>query len=525
MENKTQYLLMTDDDLDEFIVFLRKNKYYFLKFDKQMTKEQFIDIQKKRGYMFSVVTKNKGKIVAHIAAYRGGGQKICKDHQVFLSTMIIDKGYRNAMFSIPSMYSYIMQELAKLGYTDILCECGESNMASLRMVRKFGGIMLDADTEMYHNYLLHNYLLGISHLSGPELIETTKESFSFLPVIKKQLAVQAYPVIENRYVWQDFHFNKHEVSACINIYTGYVCGLKIDKMFHIIPKGEQYEITYYPCGKKDVELITWKGDCQQTRKLLVAEQEEHISIPINGEFDRIQWINHNNGMNFVLYPGMDKEEPAQYIDKWTNDIWYECNNGKLRFFQGENAKICEMIPSFTYPYNIGYLQPEEKELDIRQEENSYIVTQQTDSYILKRRYQIDGEKMKISTKVRLLKDILLEPLYNIFMEDLSYNCQIHLQSGEVVEKDFNFARDNAKANEEAIFVDFRKEPYSKELVDYIVVKFDSVEYKIEIQKSCRCFHQYNYVGIVPIADWEEEKKRGLENEEFIDLGDIYISRM
>lgn len=525
MENNTQYMIMTDEDLDEFIVFLRKNQYYFLKHDIGMKKEQFVDLQKKRGYMFSVVTKNKGKIVAHIAAYRGGGQKICKKHQVFLSTMVIDKGYRNAMFSIPFMYSYMMQELTGMGYTDILCECGESNMTSLRMIRKFGGIMLDAKTEMYHNYLMHNYLLGIGHLSGPELIETTSESFSFLPVIKRQFAVQGCPVVENRYIWQDFHFNKNEVSVCINIHTGYVCGLKIHEMLSIIPSGNSFDITYFPCGKENVELIIWKDEKRQSERVLSTKKEDYLRIKIDGSFNKIQWINHNNGMNFVLYPAMDKTAPEVTFVKLADDLWFEKSTGKLRFFQENEAKICEMLPSFTYPYNIGYLQPEERTISIEKEQYEYVITQQTDTFVLKRRYHQEGTGMKISTQVKFFEDAHFEPLFNIFMEDLSYHCEIHLLNGEIVEKESDFARDNATGNEEVIFADFRKEPYSKEPIAYILLHYNSVDIKIEMQKRCRCFHQYNYIGIVPIAGWNEEKIRCLETGEFINLGDIYISKI
>ncbi len=520
-----QYTIMTEEDLDEFIAFLKKNQYYLLKLDSEMTKEEFIDVQKKRGFLFSVVTKQEGKIVAHIAAYQGGGQKICKPHQVFLSTMIIDKEYRNAMYSIPVMYFYMMQRLQELGYTDILCECGEENMTSLRMIRQFGGIMLDSKIEMYHNYLLHNYLLGISYLSGPELIKTMKEDISFLPVIKRQFAVQEYPVEQGRYVWQDFYFKEDEVSVCINIHSGYVCGLKIEKMFSIIPVDSNYEITYYPCGKKEVELITWKENNQVSKQLLNTDKEEQIKISIDGSFDKIQWINHNNEMNFFLYPNKDIEACEASWEEWKKDLWFEKSSGKLRFSQGEEMRLCEMLPGFTYPYNIGYLQPEEKRLKVEQKDDSYIVTNQTDSYIMKRTYQIEESRVKISTHIMLLEDILLDPIYNVFMEDLSYQCEIHLQNGESVEKEFNFARDNATGNEEVIFMDFRREAYSKQEVSYILLRYGSLELKVEMQKPCRCFHQYNYIGIIPEADWNEEKARCLETGEFIDIGDIYISRV
>jgi hypothetical protein len=439
--------------------------------------------------------------------------------------MVIDKKYRNALFSVPAMYAFMLGKLAAYGYTDIVCECNEHNSSSMRMIRKFGGVMLDAKTEMYHNYLLHNYLLGIIRLSESDLLENSRESFSWFPVIKRQFTVQASKVLDSRYIWQDFDYKKCKISVLINIHTGCVCGLDIQGMVSIVPTNGKYEIRYAPCGKKDTRLLLFTEDGEIQEKMLNTTVEQKIEIAIDNSLEKIQWINDNNDMNFVMYPKMDQKEKKAEFMNWLETLKYERDTGKLRFLQDEKAKICEMWPCFTYPYNLGYLNPEIKDLEIRTEKGGYFVTYQTENYIIQRKYYLGNQEVRISTEIKLQDVDVFEPIFNLFMEDLNYQCEIYFEQYETVRKNFDFARDNATGNEEVIFADFRKEEYSRKAFSSIHLCYDSVTYKIETNKACRCFHQYNYIGIIPLWDFNDEKNKCIASGEYINLGDIYISKM
>ena len=206
------------------------------------------------------------------------------------------------------------------------------------------------------------------------------------------------------------------------------------------------------------------------------------------------------------------------------DLLLDKQTGYLRFLDGESPLFVEMWTCLTRPLLLGYLVPKKINLDVEQLENNKLkITEQKGGYSLHREYTFEEDKVTIHSYADVIEKTIIEPVYNIAMDNLDYECTIITEDATVVKK-FNVRRDKKFSNEEIIHEYFGKESYTESPVKEVLLAFGDKKYRITTEEKMYCFQQFNYVGFKFVKPSEFLNEDVIKENALIELGTMVIER-
>ncbi|MDR2024147.1 MAG: hypothetical protein LBQ71_13100 [Hungatella sp.] len=531
MEQKTRYVFYQNEDIPELVAMLKKNNFYLARLCPSITPEKFEEVQVKRGLLFAGIARNDGDIIAYMAVYKNGCLKIAKQNQVYISSMLIDCKFHKSLYTLMDLYSLVMSEILKRGYTDIVAEVNENNLSSLFLLRKFGFILMNNKPDLYENLVLHNYAYGISKfIAENESGELNiSRALSCFPVVNKRLAKSEDPVCYDKYIEQNYKCREREMCILINIHTGYACGIEMHHILKVYPvnsRKKMYLIENRLNIRQSVKIF------QYCRKKMIYFQE----ITLNTE-DQVEWKIMDKTDKFIItgvelkfsicfYPkeDMEKDQKEDRIN-FDETRRLDCRTGIFQLYHGTGMFFKEMWPCVTYPYLVGHLVPKHYELNHGIFKNGKCETEEiTEQFILNRIYCVEKNKVSISTRMILKnKEIKIDPLFHIMLDDLQYRCQFTTEKS-FVEKRFN-SEDKIFCNEEVIYEDFLKENYTTERLKEIKIQAGKNVYQIYMEKPAACFYQFNYIGFKVYKQSDYYKDGWKAENGRIDFGTITIEKL
>lgn len=530
MKEKIQYVFYEEKDTEKLLEMLKRNKFYLARLKPTITVEEFLEVQRKRGFLFAGVAKVGEEVISYMAVYHNGCLKIAKSNQVYISSMLIDREYQRALFTLMDLYSVVMSEILRRGYTDVVAEVNYTNLQSLFLLRKFGFILMNNKEDLYENLVLHNYIFGLIKLAGVDNITdlNVNNTVSYLPLINKKAAKEEDQVYYGKYIEQKYKCLTGKMTVLINIHTGYACGIEFENViraYTVNGESGHYMIT----NKKNSNLVL-RYERTENGKVIKEEMQlasaEERELVLGTEVEKIALFGEDLEFPIHLYPREDVsgEEEERTVAFNENQKLY-LNTGFLEIYEDEKLKMQEMWPCITYPYLVGNLIPKMYNLTCEnRSDGEVVVTEETEQFTLIRVYQAGQGGMRIHTYAKLKDEtMLVDPIFHFMLGDLTYECRITTAEQEVVKK--YDPEDKVFCNEEVIYQDFIEEPFTKELLQEIGITYADKKYKITMDKPGTCFYQFNYIGIKVCkqsAEWENGWKI---KDSVVDFGTITLEEV
>ena len=492
---KITYSFYTDDDAEQIAALMLRNKFFMGKYDPELNAERFIRYQTQKGFVFGVVGHADGRVVSYVAAYRLGGQHVCKEKQIILSAIIIDKNYRAAVFSIADMFSIVMKEISARGYREMIAEVSKSNTPSLLMMRKTGFLLFDDQTTVHDEIILHNYMPAIIRsIRTTEVLDN-----DIIPEVIKPLGrfslLQKTDIDANGCFPSQWRANNCDFTFTIERETASVVGVLAKNLF---------EITQNPKRKNDFTYKMLK-DGQAEAEVIFMRGEEELAIKkMNCKVNELVKISAPHGCTSVVFQIAKETCPycfdilptARKVDttkKYQNLFSLDQMSGYLTVLDEGTPLLSEMWPCFTYPYLEGILAPNcEKNMQFRNlGKNRFSLCCETNGTKIDRTYDLSTQNTaKIRTVVHAQQE--LQPLFHFGFLDDRFSYTITLESGEKVEG--KFSRNDALFAE-LTFEDFWHEAHSSELVKEIQIQFSDRICNIQAEQPLRCFLRRNYLRL------------------------------
>lgn len=513
-------------DVESIVNLLKRNRFYLGYLDPYLDVNKYLEYQERRGFQFAVVARADNKVVGHIALYLNGNQGVAQENEVYLSSAIIDTSYQRMMPSIGELYMLAMEEVMKRKYKVVICDTNKNNTASLYILRRLGGILLNAEPNMYNNYVVRIYTPIILETLGKKSIkEAVDEYGSFFEIthsLDKKKAKQQTELIEGKYVEQTYHLKEYLIEFFINIENQNMGKVYIRNYIQIellqndsilfIKSYQSLEIAISFYGKTNyvnTEQISLKEDGMY--KIHILEKVKRIHI----EFSVLT-------ISLEIYPRPIQKEERMLICR--QDKVFELDNGYLRFYKDGNPLFVEMWPCLTRPLLFGYLIP--RKVNLKQEKienNKYIVLEVKQAYIIHREYLFEPNKVKIHSYADIIEKTIIEPIFHIAFDNLKYKCSI-ITNNEIVNKKYDAINDRKYCNEEIIYEYFGKESYVENVMQEVLLTFENEEYRITTKENMYCFHQYNYIGFSFIKPSKILEKHIIKENVKVELGTIVIER-
>ena len=526
--SKISYEFYSETDAEAVAALMRSNQFWIGKYDENLTGEKFIDYQRRKGTIFGIVGKKDGKVVSYVAAYKTGGQKVANRNQAYICALIIDKKYRMSVFSINDMFSLLIKELITQGYNDLICEVAKDNFASFYMMRKCGFVIIDENPTMYGDYVLHNYLPGVIKLADRLEYADSEALPEIMQKLDKKNLYRAEKIIDSRFIHIECRAKKEEYSLYIDTLSGNIAGVNMYT--------EKFKI--WPCDK-DLKAYTFDNDNDDGKKVTVAylangailetqeHCENHFTLQIPENVEKVSFQIEGDDDKYTYFIGEMREEGryafAQKSISLNSFFWEE----KSAFLscastQEHSSLFKEMWPHVCAPYIEGIFRPNyEKNVSIESAgENKLTVTEKTADYILTRQYKACGNKIEISSTVKMLSKKPVQPMFHFALYDLSYNMNILLEDKTTCNRKYD-PEDGHCTTEEMIFLNFLKHSYSEKNFKQIDISFggtDNSVYRIKTNKPAKCFCQLNYLGI-------EYSRKLYKGKTEIDFGTITVERI
>lgn len=520
MNKEVRYEVYQESDAPKVVELLRKNKFYFSKFDDDLTVEKFLELQKRRGLICAIVAKKGDEIIAHVAAYHNGGQRIAAKNQVVISSLLIDESYRIVLRSVINLYTSIAREIIKMGYTEILAEVAHDNRASLYALRKCNFVLFDDSIDNYGNYVLHNYIPGIVMFTQSDKEISLKSLSRYISVIDKKNLIQKEEIVYGNYIDHIYNSPYGKMKLLININNGLVAGVELFDKLNIYPateKGTYYEIKGISNEAQLLEITSIYKDNKISKESLIVEGNKIKKIDINELKElKIKVSDIGLNLNFRVKDALI-EKFEEVCESDLDEAILNEEIGFLEYRKKDKVKIKEMWPFITDPFIDGMVIPnKEKGLMVTEKDDKHIAVKETrkDCEIV-RVYKKEDGFISINTKVNLEDAAEMYPVFHFGLDDIKFKCYVETSLG-ITEKKFD-PMDTYRATEELLYVDFNNEDYSKEYFDKIIVKYKDIKYEITTERKAKCFIHFNYIGIVYDNYIYKNKKN-------IDFGDITIKK-
>ncbi len=508
-------------DTQSVVDLMKRNQFGLTKFDRDLTKDKFIDYQHKKGTLFAVVGKKDGEVISYVAAYQTGAQKVMHANQVYVGRLIIDKKYRLNLFSVKDMFGLVIEELVNRGYNDLVCKIAKENLASFYMMRKLGFVILDEERTLFGFYVLHNYLISAGKLfNRKDYINRDNLAYG-MQKLNKQHLYQTEKLIDGRFIHIDCKSSIRNYFLCIDTFSGNIAGLELkEAKIKIWPTDTSFQSYCFEDENKvrkncviefvDKEQKTIIKRMNQSHEMLkLSDSIDTMTLKIEGDVDTYTFR-----IDEMRTFSKSKEEPHKIqMDSFS----FEKESGFLGFYSG----FKEMWPHICAPYIEGIIGPNRnKKLRIEKRNQSLFVKEEKEDYTLYREYVAEKNKIEIKTNVIKQSNQKVQPMFQFALYDLSYDMKINLEDGSSAHRIFDLTEKN-KVNDEMIFVDFMQKDYSKKRVKSIELQFLSnpkISYHLSFEKAVTCFCQMNFLGIVYDEKIYKDQKE-------IDFGSITIKEI
>lgn len=474
-----------------------RNKFGMGKFNPQLKAEDVARYQAEKGFVFGLVGVVDEEVVCYTACYQLGAQRVANPKQIIIGVILIDKGYRTAVFSISEMFSLLLKKVSALGYLEMLTEVAPTNTMSMLMMKKTGFVFFEDTKTPYHELVLHNYTPAIVKLLDTTLIVDEDIIPRFMApssrqklLEKTQLDAAGCFVINLKDSVRDYAFRIDTVHSV-------VVGARIKGLLDIqqdpiqrnrftldMLKDFNDNAKIYFCKGADIQATkTIPYRLGHTEKIVAPTGCNCVKFQIPGEqcmfsFDVFERKRTREKEN-VFHNAFQFHEKSGYTDCLSHD-------GK--------PLLCEMWPCFTYPYLEGVMAPNyDKELKAKTVGRKQLIANALqDGVSVERRYDASrpGE-LTIRTIAKSDKPLL--PLFHLGLLDHSFRCNICLEDGEEVQRKY---REDDFMYGELAFEDFSREDYSRKQVREIQLRFGEDEFVITADRPLRCFQHRNYIRLL-----------------------------
>lgn len=193
-----QFKIIYNDFGDYAVDLLNRNKFYISR-HRKVTKKELNDIQMERGTNFCVFAFDDDVCVGMVGAYYISCQTVAKPYQIFMDTMLVDKLYNFNPIVLKGLLENAIRKIYEFGHTrEIIAEVSPDNIASFRILRRYGFLILEDKTDFYGYIRLHNFIPSIVHFFDINLEEiiSSKRLYNFLPKLKKMIIQNAVIIIK-----------------------------------------------------------------------------------------------------------------------------------------------------------------------------------------------------------------------------------------------------------------------------------------------------------------------------------------
>lgn len=256
-----EHIFYSDGTAQNVCDLMIRNKYWEWEWGKMthITPDDLDRYHKENGFVYGVVGIDNGKAVAYIEANTDNYQCESNDVQVTFTSFLVDKPYRNSIFSISSLFEKAILKATQMGYQEIVYITRAYNKIAARAHPKLGGVRLNDDIKDGVFYKYHNYMPAVMHLMKVENVDIKGGSAMTFYVNRnepnKPVTYFDKDIIRYRFVDK---VRKRFTDVLINIKESRVVGVDaIDRYFCMISKDEDcVEFKPYMEELGDVNQVT-----------------------------------------------------------------------------------------------------------------------------------------------------------------------------------------------------------------------------------------------------------------------------
>lgn len=493
MLNKTTYAFFKDSDAEQVAQLFNRNKFYIGKF-KVTTGEEYLELQKKRGMLFSVVAKKDDKVIGVVCAYPTSGHQMTRYNQVFVGSLLLDIKYRLISVTIIEMYRLLISKIVEEGYDEILTEVSPDNKQSLYMMSKFGFFMLNNQPNIFGYCTMHNYspvvLKGLNRINDLD----NNEFFAYMPIVDKKNTLRRQELLANEFVEYTYKIEDTKITVLVNINANKLAGVNVGG-----------GIKYYPALDNEGNKYLLKNQSINSCRVKVAYDEEKIcsyelspseEIYITYDEERnVDLVGDDYIYHFLVGKNKDVMKATDKYIELNGKYKFEIDTGTLMVSAcGENV-FKELWPLVKTPYLEGALRPRvNKKLRIEQEQNELQVIEETTQYILERQYEFQEDKLIIGTKIKAKEDMNIEPMVHLWCEQDYFKCSFQVPTG-IEERVFN-GKISKLSTEDLPYVDFSKWEYGDYLFEGIDLLMNLAKYSVSLEHPAKFVINDKYIAIL-----------------------------
>lgn len=521
---KIEYTYYTENDADDVAKLMIRNRFGLGLYDQELTAEKFREYQTKKGFVFGVIGKSKGNIVSYVACYQLGGQRVCRANQIIVGVILIDSKYHSAVFSIAEMFSLLLKRIIERGYLEIIAEVNQKNLPSLYMMGKTGFVVLDEKPTVHNDIVLHNYLPAIIKLITTKVVIENNILPKTMQPLGKRKVIKKVEVDSKGCFDMLWETDINEYVFSMDTTTCRVIGVKIVHKGFVIkqdfdnPYNCMYENLYKLNENKFITIRYYNGEQMISEKKLLNEFEKYIYITAPSKTERIEFLVPDQSCSYTFFVPEKKKKKNITCKSLNGFAKYDSLTGYLSICRNDKVLFRELWPCLCAPYLESVLEPNiEKNLAYEiLTKKKFRVSYQFKSCSLVREYDAAcADMISIHTwgKIGKGENDKLDTLFHFGMLDTDFTVKIFLHNGSCVEKIFH---SDDFMYPEYPFIDFQKEPYSKEWVKEVQIFYCGQGYSIRTELQAKCFFHRNYLTYQFGCNEEID-------HEVIDFGNIYIS--
>ena len=437
MSDGIAFELYQDSDAEQVAELLNRNKFHTAR-HKKVTPEDYRFTLRSRGYHFIVLAKKNGKVIAMAGVYPSSDQHVAKKHQVFLGSFLIDNLYRLSYSIVMGLFDMLMRNLMETDYKEILSSVRPENQGSYNLMLKCGFVLLSSEPQDFGRYALHCFSPAFLLYAGADAVEvSSKNFFEALPVVDRREARKflAKPRLHGKYIECDYKLDSADVTLLFDIENAKIDGA-------IVPKHVKVYPDFDSPGQYIIENLR-KSDPFHTSIRLIMEPTSgltdiHYDITLEpGEKEIItcdkevkeftcmhaeQWYRfHPN----LILETKEPKEPIRLESGTCGTLTpiLDPSTGFLTIWENEEKLVTLPWPCAVYPYLEGLFTPRIKDLLVEPLENGIMVTEETDTCRLIRKYIFSedtstpskGMKMTVATSMHFKSEHLnVRPIAQVY---------------------------------------------------------------------------------------------------------------
>lgn len=462
--------------------------------------------------LFSVVAEKEHDLIGFLAVYKTGCQRIAMENEVFISSFLIDKKYRNAYYTLYDMFLFAVEEIIKRGYTIISSEVTYDNTLSLHILKKVGFVLLDNVPDIYNNFVLHNYVYGMTRLLEIDSNKDKSTLLKLLPYVKRKELLKTNDTISKKLVWQTYILPCGLSNVLFEINSGNPVGIEITNKFKCIPNMKSSCCYMLYNLSNETQNIHISSEEYRITITLEAHTRKQIEIPT--QYKRLKILLKNLNYKFNL-DVMKSYNNIDSIKKLNNSFKIDYKTGVLSIIN-KNLKLREIWPSLTSPYlTAGIIPNSFAKSDYYQiNSNEFALIEKRNNIVIKRIYLYNEDCILISTYYNSLAPIKIDPFYQIVLDDLNYTCEFKLNDKMLYSTKYD-SKDRNSYTEEIMFENFKHNGNAFNDVEAII-KYNDIKYNIIFPKNTKIFLNCNCIVV------RQNINATKPNDDFIHLGNIVI---